>query len=287
MARPKGICSICGKGGKLSFEHVPPRSAFNQPGTELSNVGELMKAGMDWAKLKTIPQPEGTGYVTICPSCNNYSGDHYVPEFGRWVRTGMNMLQMLPWAEFDANEHEQGATFELKKTNPLPLIKEIVAMLLALNGEANPAFRTDNEELVEFVLDKNRVGLSSRYHVYICLFAGPVCRFAPVSIMQAGSRTVVVTAIDFPPFSYSLVIGDPADFLSITDITSFADCGPNVEKDFTGTFLCAFGHTALPLDYRSTARIRKDEVDGVKTEIVPTSVVRSDGSFLPRETPES
>lgn len=29
MAKNKGICAICGKGAKLTFEHVPPRTAGN------------------------------------------------------------------------------------------------------------------------------------------------------------------------------------------------------------------------------------------------------------------
>ena len=29
MGKEKRLCSICGKGGKLTFEHVPPKATYN------------------------------------------------------------------------------------------------------------------------------------------------------------------------------------------------------------------------------------------------------------------
>jgi hypothetical protein len=240
-----------------------------------------MDAQGDWAKVKGHLQPDGTGYVTICSKCNEYSGTHYVPEFTKWVKTGMNMLYQLPWADFDKETAEQSATFELTKTRPLPFVKEIVAMLLPLNGEADPKFRTDNPALVEFVLDKDKLGLPDQYRVYLCLFAGPVHRFAPVSIMWSQGRKIVVTAIDVPPFSYALTFGAPADFVSVTDITPLASLAPSEEQDLHIELLCGFGHEGLPFDYRSSAKILTDRARGITTTIQPVSIVRSDGSFLP------
>lgn len=66
MARKKveGTCLICGTYGKLSFEHVPPKSAFNNR--------EVVKVGLDKAitvgpydKIKGRIEQRGAGDYTL------------------------------------------------------------------------------------------------------------------------------------------------------------------------------------------------------------------------------
>ncbi len=67
-------CHICGRMTKLSFEHVPPRSAFN-------NTGVLI-ADMNFEQpltVKGVPQGArifqlGMGSYSLCPKCNSDTG---------------------------------------------------------------------------------------------------------------------------------------------------------------------------------------------------------------------
>jgi hypothetical protein len=61
-----GICCICGKQSKLSFEHTPPHKAFNFRSQEFQALpllieGKYFKKG----KLKQ----KGVGTNSLCSSC--------------------------------------------------------------------------------------------------------------------------------------------------------------------------------------------------------------------------
>ena len=281
MGRPKGICSICGKGKKLSFEHIPPKSAMNDKGATVHTFQDWLDGGESAATMKGgVPQPDGVGYITICEDCNNYSGSHYVPVFGQWVQTGLSMCEALPIQEFDQEKNIQGAKFELKNTRPAPLIKEIVAMLLALNGEHNPDFRIDNPGLVEFVLDKEKRGLPAGYRVYLSLYLGPFCRYSPVIKMVKNDAEPVGTFIDHPPFSYILALNNTS-IAGFQDITAYASLGLDERKDVELFLACGFGLTPYPFDFRSRARIAADTAAGQDREVVSVQGVRSDGTVVP------
>ena len=150
MGRKKGICSICGKGAKLSLEHVPPQCAGNNQPAEIFNLLNWERAGGNWAEmLGGRPQQEGVGYSTICEDCNRYSGTHYVPEFCRWTAAGFEILKMLPVSDLDKSCDLSNLVFEISRTRPLRFVKEIAAIMLALNGTADEQFRTDNQPLVD------------------------------------------------------------------------------------------------------------------------------------------
>ena len=202
MARRKGICAICGKGDKLSLEHVPPQCADNDKYVEINTVADWERAGQKWEEMKGArPQPEGIGYITICEECNGYSGTNYVPHYCRTVNAGFAILRQLPIADFDNDVETKVAEFRIHGMRPLPFVKEVVAMLLAMNGDVDPDFRTDNRDLVTFLRDKDARGLAERYHLYLSLFFGPARRFAPVMGAIIDRRELVLTAVDYPPYS--------------------------------------------------------------------------------------
>ena len=42
MERHYGRCALCGKEGELTFEHIPPRSAFNSHRTKMYTGDQLL-----------------------------------------------------------------------------------------------------------------------------------------------------------------------------------------------------------------------------------------------------
>ncbi len=142
-------------------------------------------------------------------------------------------------------------------------------MILAMNGDVDPEFRVDNPELVKFVLDKDMRGLPDTYHLYLSLFFGPAHRFAPTMAAIIEGRELVLTAIDYPPFSYVLTIGSSADHLLVGEATALARCTYEEERDLRLALRCGFGHTPFPLDYRSSARLKVDEEAGERSIVVP------------------
>lgn len=69
----RGKCYICGRIGKLSFEHIPPRKAFNERPVIKAQFEELVGLGPDEPITGQIQQ-RGRGEYTLCPRCNNNTG---------------------------------------------------------------------------------------------------------------------------------------------------------------------------------------------------------------------
>ena len=95
MAKKKvfGRCHICGLQTDLTFEHVPPRSAFN----DRPLVGCQLEKMMQDESLKLHDNPKGpifqrgAGAHTLCSRCNNDTGAWYGNAFVDWVYQGLDL----------------------------------------------------------------------------------------------------------------------------------------------------------------------------------------------------
>jgi 5-methylcytosine-specific restriction endonuclease McrA len=74
-----GNCCICGIHSKLSFEHVPPRAAYNDQRVFEANIRGL--AAGNWGGQERPAQGKwlqrGAGKETLCEQCNNCTGSWY------------------------------------------------------------------------------------------------------------------------------------------------------------------------------------------------------------------
>lgn len=51
MARNKGMCAICGKGGKLTFEHVRPKAAGNEEHVKIYGIEERLNRDLESGEM--------------------------------------------------------------------------------------------------------------------------------------------------------------------------------------------------------------------------------------------
>ena len=139
----KGICRLCGQHTDLSFEHVPPRTTSNK-NTKYTSVDFE-----DYIKIKN-PLKErprgkikqgGIGYNSFCTQCNSFLGSNYVPAYKRWVQGGFEILKNT---EFFHHK------YQIKEVEPLKILKQIISMFLAINGEW---YLEAYPELAHFVLN--------------------------------------------------------------------------------------------------------------------------------------
>jgi hypothetical protein len=93
MARRKveGKCHICGTVGKLSFEHVPPKGAFNNKQVVRVGFDEAITLG-PYDRLKGSIEQRGAGAYTLCERCNNNTGSWYAAWFADWCVQGAKIL---------------------------------------------------------------------------------------------------------------------------------------------------------------------------------------------------
>ena len=65
-----GKCALCGKEDKMSFEHIPPRAAFNSSHAKPVTIGTILKGEKrypwDIEGLKYVDQQGGMGVFSLC-----------------------------------------------------------------------------------------------------------------------------------------------------------------------------------------------------------------------------
>jgi len=197
MPREKraGICRICGIERELTYEHVPPRCAFNDERAEMYSLEQWVVLQSGGPK-RYRDQQRGSGYVTLCADCNNRRGGAWnVGEFCKWTKMGRGLIRRFP-----EGQTVESATFRTHSLKPLPFAKQIVSMILALNlpefGDVYPALR-------EFVLDRDRTGLPPDHRLYLSLcdldFARWVGRYDFIGVTHPGNvETVVASQVLLP-----------------------------------------------------------------------------------------
>ena len=158
-----GICKLCGRYGKLTFEHVPPKSAFNDSkvsfikGEELINHISAGRMPSDITGIhKTIQQQGGGGYY-LCGNCNSNSGSWYVDNYKMFVRGLCSVLTQEIYETADEIVIESGEFY------PLPVIKQIILMFVNIN-----AYGAFDKTIYDFLLNKERVPASDRKAICDC-----------------------------------------------------------------------------------------------------------------------
>ncbi len=191
-------CHICMRAKSLTWEHVPPKNAYNNCNglwEYFSTQGNNLTSR--YAKIRG-----GFRVRTLCIDCNNAVCAPYANEYVKFVRHLVEMPVLLgPSGE---------ARVISVKQNTLFIAKEIATMILAVE---HLKFAELHEELRYFVLDRNalltmpfdilaflvpkspRTGTISRFH-------GRVASFAPGFELSAGE-------ISWHPFGfvYAATIG--------------------------------------------------------------------------------
>lgn len=73
--RPQGKCALCRKECELTFEHIPPRTAYNSrpiksvSGDKIMNDNERMPCEI--SGLHYTNQQQGMEKFSLCKKCNN------------------------------------------------------------------------------------------------------------------------------------------------------------------------------------------------------------------------
>jgi len=266
MSRKKviiGKCRICGKDGKLSFEHVPPQKAFN----EETVIEYTLESWVKKQVVKGKKRQGGLGEYTLCEQCNSDTGSWYGNEYVKWAAIGFDVLNILD--NYPVNFTDKNTiAVALKNVYPLRFLKQIVTCLFSVTSVSpNTNFADNNPDLVKFVLDKYQTNLPEAYHFFLKLYRKPSkLRRIPI----AGKLTVnyykdksnniipgtistqsatVFSEMAHPPFA--LVMTNGTSFSDATDISYFKNFGYDDCADLIIPLSVGTGHTPYPGSYQS------------------------------------
>ena len=242
MANPIGVCHLCGITARLSFEHVPPKAAFNDSSLLKASLTEWLSASADRSKMRSSQSRRGAGDYTLCERCNNQTGAWYVPAYVDWAYQGMRFAR--------AGGSSLALPFYIL---PARIAKQIFCMFASANGKG---FMAVNRELAKYVLDRDAVGIPNRFRLY-CYLMSPEsssARQTGIVARNSGSKTEIFSEIAFRPFGYILTWdGNPPPQRELVDITYFTHHRWNEFRDLHIPFPMMEVNTYLPADFRSRA----------------------------------
>ena len=190
----EGERCICGSIGKLTFEHVPPRAAFNDRGVFEAKIDDLL--GGEWIPGEATAggkyQQRGAGRHSLCAKCNNDTGAWYGAAYVDFARQAMILL------------HRSNGKMSLAYPYgvfPLRVLKQIVVMFFSACG---PGLRKAHPDLVGFVLNRQQRYFPKNVRIWSYLHdpesSTSVRQAGITGLMSLGGNHHIFSEIAFPPF---------------------------------------------------------------------------------------
>ena len=226
-----GLCHICGENRGLTFEHIPPKFAGNSQSGKSYDVINMVKNGRfklkDINGLRAKIHQQGLGDYTLCKSCNNYTGAHYVTAYGH---AALAMHQYLN--SIEETQKSDYIYFECDSLNVLAFFKQVIAMFCSIN----PAGKMI--DCKDFLCDKDNTQFNdSKYRLNMVAIPDE---------KSNGWRSVVEKMVfkkesnDVQKQSFSVYLSYPFGFLLYTSDSSDIDC---LGTDITEMSQYGYGNT--------------------------------------------
>jgi hypothetical protein len=243
-----GICKLCGKKKKLSFEHIPPRVAFNKTTKYYSfSQDEYYKSSnlLNFKPKGKVFQG-GLGLYCLCKECNSFLGQNYVRPFSDFINIGMHLNYKY---DFDVIQ------ITAMNQNPLRILKQIASMFISIS---DPTFTEEYPEILEFVLDPEKQELSEkhRFYLYMTKEDSQFRKFGYPTIINTHG---IICELTYPPFGYVLNVDSENSIPYLTDITNFKKYNDNRAHQFDITMVKLPTYLHIPLDYRNRNEIENNK----------------------------
>lgn len=242
-----GVCHLCGSHGPLSFEHVPPRAAFNDRPVVMVEFAKAFNLAPDDPTPKGKISQRGAGNYTLCPDCNNSTGGWYGGAFAQWCFQAADLL---------IRSRGKPSLIYPYYLYPLRVLKQITAMFFSVN---RIGFLRKHEALADFVLNRERSYLPAGYRFFVYYNIEGRFRYQDVAATFdiATGQHRAFSEITFPPFGYVLVLkGDPPS-RELFEVTHFARYGYDDVHMMQLRPPVFPTHLAIPGDYRTKDEIRE------------------------------
>lgn len=251
----EGKCRLCGETRKLSFEHVPPRAAFNRDKAFTFLAKEFFERTGSWpwdfSGIHGKQMQKGVGYYSLCEKCNNFTGGKYTKAYVDFAQQGFKFMLNLP-----RNYQKGSLDCKFTKIYPLRIIKQIFTMFISIN---NPRFTDAHPELRKFLLNEKARGLPTKnYALYIFLLENLSTKHIGVFAAGGSKGVRVASELLSLPYGFILEFNPKFNEPSPNIITWANQFDHNQCIDLSLELPIRESHTWVPLDYRSREKIMVD-----------------------------
>ena len=252
-----GTCKICGNQGEITYEHVPPKSAFNKNNEfYTSRIHPLFenRNATTFEELTTIDKSKvkkeqgGIGFYSLCRVCNNNTGGWYGRAYVDWVKQSAKYFDHLM-------ENGDASIFNVKFF-PLRVIKQIVSMFISINYGG---FIKDYPILKSFILQKQNKIFDNRIRIFTYYNLEGGLRYEPnLTLYNIKSNNALhLSEITFPPLGFLMVMNDGEVDNRLTEITSFINFNYEDEIELDQKMNIMPTHLRVVGDYRTKDEIQK------------------------------
>ena len=169
MSTKYGICRLCGLEKKLSFEHIPPKAAFNRRPISIQRFENLIDTGTPLFG-KSSRSNRGFGQFTLCESCNKNTGAWYGKDFIEFAKQGMEIIR----------RHKSGSPVIVGDyfIKPLNVFKQILVMFMSADKGGH---LLADDSLRNYLLQTDNFHIPNKYKVFIYSNLSPFKRMVGVT----------------------------------------------------------------------------------------------------------
>lgn len=220
--QPKyGICAICGCERILTFEHIPPKAAFNDKPSRMysmDNILEKVKESRQIPKsfegLHYSDRQKGYGDYLLCADCNNMTGHLYAPAYIDFN----NALLGLIANNYNSFMTAKGIELDVK-IKPLNFVKQVLSIFCC----SYPNIKEQYPIIKDAILDRGKTITDSespfRLMMYLLTPDSIPGSTGPFAAFMNDGRIDAKFEVDYPPFGFQLYKA-PA-MVNAVDITHF------------------------------------------------------------------
>lgn len=260
-----GTCAICGKYGRLTFEHIPPRSAGNKHPVRMMTLDKFIRESNVNPNIqlddphKSSRLNRGSGMFSLCEKCNNTTGSLYGQEYKRVAAA---------FFQFIANENPQhGEAYTIQLTmHPAQFIRQVISMFMSVDNSS------DIRDFQSYLLDKDKPAyVLPNMRITMFISIGSTMRLGgPFGAMSFNDNSTSVgslaTEIITRPLGFTMFRNvDKYQKGFGCDITEMLKFSYNDEIQLTLTLPVVNLYGNFPLDYRT-----KDEFQNHKPALLHT-----------------
>lgn len=251
-----GKCAICGKYKKLTFEHIPPKSAHNDKETKVitgDSFIELMTSNdrLPWETdgLKYEQMHRGSGLDSICEECNNFTGASYGAEYCHKSNVFVSYISR------NNEQYLAGDAIKLtiKNIYPLRFIKQVLSMFCSTTTNLSE----NHNNIRELVLNKDLTIDNPNFKVRMYLVKNQIVSWTgPICMCIAGlAKPRMLSEIVAFPFGFVFDYDNSIKDERMLDITSFLSYKYDENVNLELVIPILERNDPMPVDFRTKEAI--------------------------------
>lgn len=218
VAKKQVNCGLCGMETKLTFEHIPPRCAFNNDGIFIQTHEQMSGSESPLLGKRSLSH-RGFGKFCLCASCNNSTGNWYAKDFCDFVHQGQKILNKSNPNWLITGEYN---------IKPLNVLKQILLMFICADSAGT---LRKHKGVVKYLMDKTSNDFPEKVHIYIYSNA---CSYKRMIGYSFGLDTInneefYWSEINFEPFGYLLTYDSRPPNPFMVNISGFNEREYNVK----------------------------------------------------------